>query len=453
MGPPFSGVAIQSQGLEQSWRQRDGVTAKGVLTATAAVASMGSVAWWLFIATTLAGFGRIMLLGVMGMLHWIRSRRASRAPYQGLVSVVIPAHNEEKVIQRTLDSVVNSDYPALEIIVVDDGSSDGTAAAVARYPDDGVRLIQQAQSGKAAALTNGFNAANGEIVVSVDADTIFTPATISALAAPFNDPTVGAVCGNPKVGNRVNLLTRMQSLEYQLSINLDRRGYALINCIPVVPGAVGAWRRSAIEAAGGFPGETLTEDMDATICVSRAGYRVVYASKAIAFTEAPHTIRGLHGQRKRWSFGTLQVLWKHRQAVFSRGDGALGLVALPSLWFCTVLFPFLWPIMYIAVVLRSLATWSPQGLWMMLAYNAVVFVFLAFALLVEGESLANLLLVPVYIVYRQFVQVVELRSVVLALCGDRVGWNSVKRVGSVNAATIPRGAKQTVAPAPAAEAL
>ena len=131
--------------------------AKGVLTATAAVASMGSVAWWLFIATTLAGFGRIMLLGVMGMLHWIRSRRASRAPYQGLVSVVIPAHNEEKVIQRTLDSVVNSDYPALEIIVVDDGSSDGTAAAVARYPDDGVRLNPRRQGTRRPARDIGIH--------------------------------------------------------------------------------------------------------------------------------------------------------------------------------------------------------------------------------------------------------------------------------------------------------
>jgi cellulose synthase/poly-beta-1,6-N-acetylglucosamine synthase-like glycosyltransferase/spore germination protein YaaH/peptidoglycan/xylan/chitin deacetylase (PgdA/CDA1 family) len=427
--------------------------ARAVLTATGAIAAVGSLAWWLFIAVTMAGFVRIILLGVMGMLHWGRSRRSWRRQYKGLVSVVIPAHNEEKVIRRTLDSVMNSDYPELEIIVVDDGSSDGTAAVVARYPDHVVRLIQQAQSGKAAALTNGFEAARGEIVVSVDADTIFTPATISELAAPFNDPRVGAVCGNPKVGNRVNLLTRMQSLEYQLSINLDRRGYALINCIPVVPGAVGAWRRSAIQVVGGFPGETLTEDMDATICVSRAGYRVVYAAKAVAFTEAPHTIRGLHGQRKRWSFGTLQVLWKHRRSLISGGNGALGLVALPSLWFCTVIFPFLWPIMYAAVVVRSLITWSPQGLLMLLAYNAVVFVFLAFALLVEGESIFNLLLVPIYVVYRQCVQVVELRSVVRALYGDRVGWNSVKRVGSVSTATISRGTKQAVAPAQVAEAL
>jgi cellulose synthase/poly-beta-1,6-N-acetylglucosamine synthase-like glycosyltransferase/spore germination protein YaaH/peptidoglycan/xylan/chitin deacetylase (PgdA/CDA1 family) len=424
-------------------------TAHALVTATAALASVGSVAWWLFIVATGLGFIRIILLGVMGILQWVRSRR-SYPPYERLVSVVIPAHNEEKVIRRTLDSLMASDYRALEIIVVDDGSRDGTAAAVAPYPDQGIRLIQQAQSGKAAALTNGFNAAIGEVVVSVDADTLFTPTTISALAAPFNDPKVGAVCGNPKVGNRVNLLTRMQSLEYHLSINLDRRGYALISCITVVPGAVGAWRRSAILAVGGFPGNTVTEDMDATICVSRAGYRVVYAPKAIAYTEAPQTLRGLHGQRKRWSFGTLQVLWKHRRAAFSLSNGSLGVAGLPTLWVAVVL-PFFWPLMYVAVAFSSLASWSLQRLWMLVVYNLVVVVFLGWALVLEREPLTNLLLVPAYVIYSQFLQVIALRAVVQALAGDRVGWNPVGRVGSASIVEPARAPKQTLARAPVAE--
>jgi cellulose synthase/poly-beta-1,6-N-acetylglucosamine synthase-like glycosyltransferase/peptidoglycan/xylan/chitin deacetylase (PgdA/CDA1 family) len=413
----------------------------------------GSVAWWVFFVATALGFFQFLILRALGIVHWGRARRTYHPPYEGLVSVLVPAHNEEKVICRTLDALVNSDYRSLEIIVIDDGSTDGTAAVVSRYPDSSVRLIQQTHAGKAAALSKGFHAARGEIVICVDADTIFAPAAISALAGPFWDPRVGAVCGNPKVGNKVNLLTRLQSLEYLLSVNLDRRGYALLNCIPVVPGAAGAWRRTAVEASGGFPGDTVTEDMDATICISRAGYRVVYAPKAVAYTEAPQTLRGLHGQRKRWSFGTLQVLWKHRRAALSPGNGSLGLAGLPSLWVGTFVLPFFWPLMYVALGLSSLMSWSPQGLWALVVYNSVVVVFLGWASVLEHEPIANLLLVPVYVIYSQFLQAIALKAVLQAMCGDRVGWNAVGRVGSVSVAESDQRAHQAVAPAHVAEAL
>jgi peptidoglycan-N-acetylglucosamine deacetylase len=421
--------------------------------ALVSLAPAGFVAWWVFFAVTALGFFQFLVLRALGMLHWARSRRSYDPPYEGVVTVLIPAHNEEKVIHRTLDSLVNSDYQSLEIIVIDDGSTDTTDAAVALYPDSRVRLIKQTHSGKAAALAKGLNAASGEIVVCVDADTLFTPTAISALARPFCDPRVGAVCGNPKVGNSVNLLTRLQSLEYLLSVNLDRRGYALINCIPVVPGAAGAWRRTAIEAAGGFPGNTVAEDMDATICISRAGYRVVYAPKAIAYTEAPQTLRGLHGQRMRWSFGTLQVLWKHRRAAFSPGNGSLGLAGLPTMWVSAVVLPFFWPLIWVAVAFSSLASWSPQGLWMLLVYNFVVVVFLGWALVLEREPMTNILMVPVYVIYSQFLQVIAVRALVRALCGDRVGWNPVGRVGSASIVERARVAQQTVALAPVAEAV
>ena len=417
------------------------------------LSTVGTVAWWLFFVGTALGFLQFLILRALGMVHWARSRRSHYPPYEGLVTVLIPAHNEAKVIHRTLDSLLNSDYKALEIIVVDDGSTDGTAAAVAHYPDSGVRLIQQPHSGKATALTRGFKEATGDVVVCVDADTLFTPAAIGALARPFSDPRVGAVCGNPKVGNTVNLLTRLQSLEYLLSVNLDRRGYALLNCIPVVPGAAGAWRRAAVEAAGGFPANTVTEDMDATICVSRAGYRVVYAPKAIAYTEAPQTLRGLHGQRKRWSFGTLQVLWKHRSAAFSPSSGSLGLLGLPTLWVGTFILPFFWPLMYLALGISSLMSWSPQGLWALVIYNVVVVVFLGWALVLEHEPIGNILLVPVYIVYSQFLQAIALKAVVQAFCGDRVGWNAVGRVGSASIVEPARVVKGTLAPEAVAEAV
>src|SRR5262249_42035248 len=195
----------------------------------------------------------------------------------------------------------------------------------------------------------GLRQSKGEIIVALDADTIFPPQTIRALAARFTEPElgprIGAIAGNAKVGNRINLITRWQALEYVTAQNLDRRAFASLNCITVVPGAVGAWRRALIEQIGGFASDTLAEDQDLTLKVRRLGYKIGYEEHAIAWTEAPDTVRGLAKQRFRWSFGTLQCLWKHRDALFRPRYGALGLVAMPNVWVFQILFPLLSPVM------------------------------------------------------------------------------------------------------------
>src|SRR6185295_4982753 len=246
-----------------------------------------------------------------------------------------------------------SDHPPnFEIVVVDDGSSDNTFERVREsFADEPrVRLFTQPNSGKPGALNHGVASTSAEIVIALDADTIFARDTISKLVRHFADPKVGAVAGNAKVGNRINLLTRWQALEYITSQNLDRRAFNLLNCVTVVPGAVGAWRRELVERAGGFTDVTLAEDADLTMAIRKLGYSIAYEDEAAGLTEAPDTIRGFIRQRYRWMYGTLQAAWKHSDALFRPRYGSLGFVALPNIFIFQVLFPLISPVMDLLMV-------------------------------------------------------------------------------------------------------
>ena len=154
------------------------------------------------------------------------------------------------------------------------------------------------------------------------------------------------------MGNRINLITRWQALEYVTSQNLERRELAALGCITVVPGAIGAWSREALERLGGFPLDTLAEDQDLTIVLLKAGYKVLYDSTAIGWTEAPDTLSGLSKQRFRWAFGTLQCLWKHRDVMLKPRYGTLGLVAMPQTWVFQFVFSVLAPLVDVALFWR-----------------------------------------------------------------------------------------------------
>lgn len=376
-------------------------------------------------------FARILLLGVLGLLHWTLAARRRRPGYEGPVTALVPAHNEETVIRRTLAALLESDYPQLEIIVIDDGSEDGTARLAEAYAERGVRLIRQPKSGKASAVRAGFAAAQHPIVVALDADTLFRPSTVRNLVKPFGSKRVGAVAGNPKVGNRVNMLTWFQVVEYVLTLNLERRAYALLGCVPVVPGAVGAWRRDAVIEVGGFTKATLAEDTDVTLALGRKGYHVTYAPDAVAFTEAPQTLAGLSRQRSRWAFGMLQCLWKHRRATLSPRAGALGWIALPGMWSVQLILPLIAPTIDLSLVLSPFVAWAPQILVATAAYNLALVILAAWALAIDREPVVLALLVPLQnLFYRQFLYLMALKAVVRAFRGVRVGWNPVARSGT-----------------------
>ena len=290
---------------------------------------------------------RLILVGLFAVIDRLRRPHREASPgFNPRIAVLIPAYNEEKVIVRTVRSVLHSDYENLHVIVIDDGSSDNTfevaRTAYAREIAAGrVQVLTKPNGGKAAALNYALDRLEEEFYVGIDADTVIAADAISKLIPHFEDPTVGAVAGNAKVGNRVNLWTRWQALEYITSQNFERRALDLFNVVTVVPGAIGAWRTTPAKKAGGYPLNTVAEDADLTMNLLEQQYKVVYEDRALAFTEAPIDAGGLMRQRFRWSFGILQSVWKHRLA-FVRNK-AMGLFALPNILIFQMLLPLVSP--------------------------------------------------------------------------------------------------------------
>jgi cellulose synthase/poly-beta-1,6-N-acetylglucosamine synthase-like glycosyltransferase/peptidoglycan/xylan/chitin deacetylase (PgdA/CDA1 family)/spore germination protein YaaH len=419
------------------------------------LSTTGWLLQWIFVIGIVLGLGRLIVIGGLALAQWFRSRRRARAhageKFAPFVSVIVPAYNEELVIENTINSLLASDYENYEIIVVDDGSSDGTSSIVRdRYSgSERVRLFSEANEGKAAALNTGLRHAKGEIVIALDADTLFAPQTIAALAHRFYDPQIGAVAGNAKVGNRINIVTRWQALEYITAQNMDRRAFASLNCITVVPGAVGAWRRDLIEQAGGFQSDTLAEDQDLTLSIRRLGYSIGYEEGAIAWTEAPDRLHTLARQRFRWAFGTLQCMRKHLDALLRPRYRALGLIALPNVWIFQILFPLISPVMDLMLVytlliagldrLQQPAGYSSSGLRRVLFYYALFlaidWVSAGFAFLLEKKERWRLLwwLFLQRFCYRQVMYYVMIKSVAVAARGSTVGWNKLDRKATAEA--------------------
>jgi len=296
--------------------------------------------------------GRLISVGVLAIYDRICSHVQGTpeqiASYHPQVAVLIPAYNEEKVIERTVQGALDSDYPDLCVIVIDDGSKDRTLeitrrAFAAEESDGRVLILSRPNGGKAEALNFGLqHIGDAKIFVGIDADTIIAPDAIARLVPHFLNPRVAAVAGNAKVGNRVNLWTRWQALEYITSQNFERRALNTMGAVSVVPGAIGAWRVDMVREAGGYHVDTVAEDADLTMALLRNGYRVEYEDQALAFTEAPTTANALMRQRFRWSFGILQSIFKHR-GVFAR-KGALGFVALPNILIFQILLPLVSPL-------------------------------------------------------------------------------------------------------------
>ncbi|WP_372780925.1 glycosyltransferase [Phenylobacterium sp.] len=406
----------------------------------------------LFIVAIVLGVGRLLLLGVLALVHRftiVKRTPPMPDPTTGpLISVLIPCFNEEKVIESSVRRILASNWARLEVLVLDDGSQDHTAEVVRRAFADEPRVTLMAfeNGGKARALNRGLTKASGDVVVALDADTLFPSDTLPKLARWFGDPEVGAVAGNALVGNRRNLITRWQALEYVTAQNLERRALAALGAVTVVPGAVGAWRRAALEALGGYPDDTLAEDQDLTLAMQRAGWRVEFDPEARAYTEAPETVGGLLKQRFRWSFGTLQCIYKHRAALFDVKRPVLGFVALPQIWLFQIILTAIAPLVDLAIVWSLISAiyawafhpveWSPDDLSRPLFFWAA-FIFLDLSAGALGMALerrapwADLVWLPVQrFGYRQLMYYVVVKSIDAALHGARVGWGKLERRAS-----------------------
>ncbi len=416
---------------------------------------------WIFLLGDVLMTGRLIFIGaaaVYDRLHEkIFGKPAQIASYKPKVAVLIPAYNEEKVIERTVRAALNSNYPNLYVIVIDDGSKDRTLevarATFAKEQREGkVLILGKHNSGKAEALNYGIeHIGDAEIFVGIDADTIIAPDAIARLVPHFINPKIGAIAGNAKVGNRVNLWTRWQALEYITSQNFERRALDVLGAVSVVPGAIGAWRVSAVREAGGYHIDTVAEDADLTMALLRLGYRVEYEDMALAFTEAPINANALMRQRFRWSFGILQAVYKHR-GVFAR-KGALGWVALPNIVIFQILLPLVSPL--IDIMFAVGATWyfiqkhfhpdstDPASFHKLVAFFfaflVIDFIASAIAFALErrrpDDKEDAWLLSQVWLqrfAYRQLFSVVLFKTLKRALEGRKFAWDKLERTAAVN---------------------
>jgi len=415
---------------------------------------------WIFLVGDLLMTGRLIFIGaaaVYDRLHEkIFGKPAEVASYRPKVAVLIPAYNEEKVIERTIQAALNSNYPNLRVIVIDDGSKDRTLEVArnsfrSEAAAGKVLILTKQNAGKAEALNYGIeHIGDAAIFVGIDADTVIASDAISRLVPHFIRPEVGAIAGNAKVGNRVNLWTRWQALEYITSQNFERRALDVLGAVSVVPGAIGAWRVSAVREAGGYHTDTVAEDADLTMALLRLGYRVEYEDMALAYTEAPTNANGLMRQRFRWSFGILQAVYKHKKVMARKG--ALGWVALPNIWIFQILLPLVSPLIDIMFAFGSIwyliqkhfhpDSTDPASFHKLVAF---FFAFLVIDFLASAIAFAlerqrpddkedGWLLSQVWLqrfAYRQLFSIVLFKTLKRALEGRKFAWDKLERTAAV----------------------
>ena len=391
--------------------------------------------WAFMIVATALIIVRTLIVATLAAIHHRKYLATPKPEFTPPLSIIIAAYNEAKVMKATLRSVVDTDYPGeMEVLVIDDGSTDDTSGEVrkAAFVDKRIRLIQQPNLGKSEALRSGLSHAKNDVLVFLDADTHFERGTLAQLVQPLHDPKVGAVSGHAKVGNLRSFIARCQSLEYICGFNLDRRAYSEWNCITVAPGAISAFRKGAIEEAGGFSMDTLAEDTDLTLSLHKCGYHVDYTPDAIAWTEAPETFATLAKQRFRWAFGTLQCLWKHRDLTFNPEYKALGFFSLPSIWFFQIILVAFTPIVD-ALLILSLIARGGGTIW----YYFLIFLLMDLALAtlacwMEGEKLRKAAIIfPMRLIYRPLLSWVIWRAIVRAIKGALVTWGKLERTASI----------------------
>lgn len=392
-----------------------------------------------FIVAIILIISRLLLIGLLAMIQRYKEKKKKfeNINFHPKVSVIVPAFNEEVNAIRTVDYLLKSTYPDFEIIFVDDGSKDNTFNIVntAFENNSKVKVLTKPNSGKAAALNFGIEYASGEVLVCIDADTILPADAISRMIPFFEDSRVGSVAGNVRVGNTLNMITNWQSIEYTTSQNFDRRAYDAVNAVLVVPGAIGAFRKTAMQEIEGFTTDTLAEDCDLTLRMLRAGYKIRTCNDALALTEAPETLNMFMKQRSRWTFGMMQSFWKHRDLLFSFKKPNIGLMALPNLLIFNFLIPILSPLVDILFIAGLFTHDAEQYIFFYLLYYFVDCLISSLAYHYDHQKFTlkkALYLFVQRFVYRQLLFVVLFKAYLRAIKGELVSWGVLKRTGNVS---------------------
>jgi cellulose synthase/poly-beta-1,6-N-acetylglucosamine synthase-like glycosyltransferase/spore germination protein YaaH/peptidoglycan/xylan/chitin deacetylase (PgdA/CDA1 family) len=424
------------KGKEYYWLQINYILAEGAYLG-------GNFFFAIFMIFLALSTIRIIVIGIMALLEKrkkIKLDRIENTLAHPFVSIIVPAYNEEVNAVSSLQNLLKCDYLDFEIIFIDDGSKDNTYQIVkdAFEGNPLVKVYTKQNGGKASALQYGIGQSHADYVVCIDADTKLAPDAVSKLMRNFMNPLneygqeVGAVAGSVIVGNEVNLLTKWQSIEYITSQNFDRKGFAYLNAITVIPGAIGAFKKDALIEAGGFTTDTLAEDCDITMRIIKAGYIVANEPKAYAYTEVPEHLKQFLKQRVRWSFGVMQTFWKHKDYLFNNNNKALGWVALPDMLLFKYIIPFLSPIADFLMLVALLTGNGGKIAFYFIIYVIVDALIASFAFAFEKENPLKLIwLVPQRLIYRWLMMYVFFKAIKRAIKGELQEWGVLKRTGNV----------------------
>ncbi|MDB5227757.1 MAG: glycosyltransferase [Bacteroidota bacterium] len=389
----------------------------------------------LFFFAIILAMGRTIFIALLAIIQYFKTKkRKINKDYNPMVDIIVPAHNENVNVIKTIHNLLKSDYANTKIIFVNDGSKDNTLEIVQNEFSNHSKVIilDKINGGKASALNYGINHSDAEIVVCIDADTQLKFDAVSRLVESFVNEDIGAVAGNVKVGNLVNMLTNWQFIEYTTAQNFDRRAFELLNCITVVPGAIGAFKREAILEVGGLTSDTLAEDCDLTIKLLKNGYKIVCCNEAIAYTESPETMQQFIKQRFRWCFGVMQVFWKNRETCFYPKYKALGLIALPNILLYQFFLPFFAPIADLIMIFGLFTGASGNFIWFYLGFQLIDLISAFIAFRMENEDWRKLwMVIPQRFSYRWIMYIVYFKALSRAIKGEMQAWGVLKRTGNV----------------------
>ncbi len=379
---------------------------------------------------------KVIIFSFFSNRHYRQQTNGSRknlGKYKPLVSIIIPCYNEESTLANCVKSLLKQTYKFYEIVIVDDGSNDQTRAVaeslVIKYPDR-VRYHFKENGGKASALNYGLYRAHGEIIVVIDADSIFLKDTLRQLVISFNNPEVAAVGGNVKVANRGRFLNKHQAMEYIMGLNLHRRTFAHLNCMQVISGAIGAFRKEVLQEVGGYSSQTIVEDMDITIAIAKAGYKIIYNAKAIAYTEVPEKINDLLVQRYRWTYGGFQVLKKYKDLLFNPEYKELGLIGIPYF----LIFPWvdvIISLLFFIALFRVFMAGSFISLIIFYFCMSLIQVYLTLVSLIMDKEDKKLIFMAGIdsLWYNHLISFVTLSAGINFIRGAQVSWNKMVRLG------------------------
>jgi len=384
----------------------------------------------LLTSLTIVFFYNFLMIPVAIASKYQEEKKEKRLKSYPEVSIITPAYNEENTIEKCIEALIETNYPEekKEIIIVDDGSTDNTLKEAKKYENENVKVFHKENGGKHSALNYGLMFAEGDIIISVDADSIVSRKAIKLMVKSFQDsPETGAVAGNVKVRNKESFLCRCQALEYLVGINLFRRALNLFGSVSVVPGCLGAFRKKLLDGSGLYDPDTLTEDFDVTVKMRKLGKIVQASNQALVYTEVPRTLKDLYKQRIRWYRGTFQTLIKHKNIISNPRFGLLRTLSYPFLLASIGFLPFAGMIVLISIILSLLEGVIFEVLGIFLFFNVLMFLTSLLAVrLEEGEE--DLLWYSPFLMfgYKHLLDVFKMKALIDVMRG-KTEWTSPER--------------------------